>query len=150
MVRFDPSSTLYGHAMTGGKGDGSDAHMLSDAGWHCSFCFKTIGDFVFKARAYSHTDRLGPPSMARRVLDPEHIKAAVCHGWDLFGMLPEAYTWSGLLGRWSGAGERESGGLPFALVQYGPQRWPWLLRSTCDRQWERGEEWKFGEFEQGS
>jgi len=124
--------------------------MLSDAGWHCSFCFRTIGDFVFKARGFSHTDRLGPAHSAKRLLDPEAIKRVVCEGRDFFGMLPEAYEWSALFSRWTGAGEREGGSLPSELVRGGTQKWGWLIgdggkEARCrERKWEKGDEWKFG------
>ncbi|KAF2308453.1 hypothetical protein GH714_009739 [Hevea brasiliensis] len=32
--------------------------LLSDSGWHCSFCFRYISDFIFKMKAYSHYDRV--------------------------------------------------------------------------------------------
>ncbi|TYK15651.1 hypothetical protein E5676_scaffold35G001480 [Cucumis melo var. makuwa] len=32
--------------------------LLADSGWHCSFCFRRISDFVFKMKAYSHNDRV--------------------------------------------------------------------------------------------
>ncbi|KAG8907749.1 hypothetical protein FRB99_002248 [Tulasnella sp. 403] len=145
-VRFQPDQTPYVHSMNGHP-SGSEAFMLSDAGWHCSFCFKYIGDFVFKARGFSHTDRLGPPSMARKLLEPETIKRTVCEGKDFFGMLPEAYDWSSLLARWGGSGRREHGILPAELVRHGTGRWKWLVGGTdvtCSRRWEMGEDWKFG------
>ncbi|KAG8884024.1 hypothetical protein FRB98_002631 [Tulasnella sp. 332] len=147
VTRFKRGGTFYTHGLTT---PAERTSMLTDAGWHCSFCFPTIGDFVFKARAFSHTDRLGPKHSAERLLDPESIKEAVCSGRDFFGMLPEAYDWHGLLARWGGAGERESGVLPWEVVKGGREKWGWLIGTggkdvRCrERRWQHGDEWKFG------
>ncbi|KAG8986346.1 hypothetical protein FRB93_005342 [Tulasnella sp. JGI-2019a] len=146
VTRFKRGQTFYSHGLTT---PAESIPMLTDAGWHCSFCFPTIGDFVFKARAFSHTDRLGPAHSAARLLDPEAIKHAVCSGRDFFGMLPEAYDWLSLVTRWKGAGEREGGELPSELVKGGTEKWGWLIGAggievRCrERKWERGDEWKF-------
>ncbi|KAG8884026.1 hypothetical protein FRB98_002633 [Tulasnella sp. 332] len=147
VTRFKRGDTFYSHGLTT---PAERTSMLTDAGWHCSFCFPTIGDFVFKARAFSHTDRLGPQHSAQKLLDPDAIKQAVCSGRDFFGMLPEAYDWHGLLARWSGAGEREGGVLPRELVRGRREKWGWLIGTggkdvRCrERRWQRGDEWKFG------
>ncbi|KAG0335762.1 hypothetical protein BG004_008337 [Podila humilis] len=62
--------------------------LLTDAGWHCSFCFRTIADFQFKMAAYSHSDRIRYPYMTT----PQWIQKTICEGGDLFGMFPEAYS----------------------------------------------------------
>ncbi|ORY29257.1 glycosyl transferase [Rhizoclosmatium globosum] len=72
--------------------------ILSDAGtlfffsqltgWHCSFCFPKIADFIFKMKAYSHADRV----TSKDLLDPKRIQRVICEGSDIFGMLPEAYS----------------------------------------------------------
>lgn len=63
--------------------------MLADAGWHCSFCFRTIPEYALKMKGYSHADRI-----AGRInlLDPKRIQQTICTGKDIFGMLPEAYN----------------------------------------------------------
>ena len=66
---------------------------LSDAGWHCSFCFRTLGEYTAKMLGYSHSDRIGGDLS---LLEEEHIQEAVCRGEDVFGMLPEAYNVSPL------------------------------------------------------
>ena len=66
----------------------SDA-ALSDAGWHCSFCFRTLVEYAAKMSGYSHADRVGGDMS---LLEEEHIQRAVCRGEDVFGMLPEAYN----------------------------------------------------------
>lgn len=69
--------------------------ILSDAGWHCSFCFRHIDDFVFKMTAYSHADRV----KRRDFLDYKRIQTRICRGDDLFDMLPEEYTFKELIGK---------------------------------------------------
>ncbi|KAJ4781040.1 hypothetical protein LUZ62_016847 [Rhynchospora pubera] len=63
-------------------------YLFSDAGWHCSFCFRRIEDFLFKMTAYSHADRVRKKSF----LDPKRIQKIICEGADLFNMLPEEYS----------------------------------------------------------
>ncbi|GAA0148545.1 glycosyltransferase [Lithospermum erythrorhizon] len=67
--------------------------ILSDAGWHCSFCFRKLGDFVFKMTAYSHADRV----KSRDFLDFDRIQKIICKGDDIFDMLPEEYTFQELI-----------------------------------------------------
>ncbi|XP_020589744.1 beta-1,4-mannosyl-glycoprotein 4-beta-N-acetylglucosaminyltransferase [Phalaenopsis equestris] len=67
--------------------------ILADAGWHCSFCFRRIEEFVFKMVAYSHADRVRRKSF----LDHERIQGIICEGGDLFDMLPEEYSFTELI-----------------------------------------------------
>ncbi|MCL7038406.1 hypothetical protein MKW94_021261 [Papaver nudicaule] len=67
--------------------------ILSDAGWHCSFCFRRISEIVFKMIAYSHADRVSRPDF----LDSQRIQKIICQGTDLFDMLPEEYTFHELI-----------------------------------------------------
>jgi beta-1,4-mannosyl-glycoprotein beta-1,4-N-acetylglucosaminyltransferase len=80
--------TLYRHSRQSNL-------ILADAGWHCSFCFRTIKDFVFKMKAYSHADRVRQQSF----LNPERIQKIICNGEDLFDMLPEEYTFRDLFNK---------------------------------------------------
>lgn len=82
---YDPS-TRYRHSRQ------SDS-ILSNAGWHCSFCFKHLQDFVFKMTAYSHADRV----RKREFLDHRRIQKLICKGDDLFDMLPEEYSFKELI-----------------------------------------------------
>ncbi|KAL5539768.1 hypothetical protein UlMin_045146 [Ulmus minor] len=68
-------------------------HILSDAGWHCSFCFRRIQDFMFKMTAYSHADRV----TRKDFLNYSRIQKLICRGDDLFNMLPEEYTFKELI-----------------------------------------------------
>ncbi|GAA5993505.1 hypothetical protein JCM5350_006742 [Sporobolomyces pararoseus] len=65
--------------------------VLVDSGWHCSWCFRTLSEFITKAQGYSHVDRLG--SRPSALLRPGRIQETICKGSDMFSMLPEAYTY---------------------------------------------------------
>jgi beta-1,4-mannosyl-glycoprotein beta-1,4-N-acetylglucosaminyltransferase len=43
--------THYGHFR-------QSEELFVDTGWHCSFCFRHISEFIFKMKAYSHSDRV--------------------------------------------------------------------------------------------
>ncbi|KAJ3333334.1 hypothetical protein HDU93_008620 [Gonapodya sp. JEL0774] len=106
--------------------------LLVESGWHCSWCFKTLGEFVTKAKGYSHTDRLG--NHPTELLKPERIQEVICTGGDMFDMLPEAYTWRELVSKWklepSSPNNLE---LP-RLVQERPDEYRWLLPGGCIRE----------------
>jgi beta-1,4-mannosyl-glycoprotein beta-1,4-N-acetylglucosaminyltransferase len=78
---YQPGQTRYQH-------DRRSDYMLVDSGWHCSFCFARIKDFVFKMTAYSHYDRI----QSSAYLEQEWIRRAVCEGLEIFGFLPTSYT----------------------------------------------------------
>lgn len=67
--------------------------LLGDAGWHCSWCFRTAEEVIFKMRGYSHSDRIESP----RMLDKKSIERKFCTGQDPFEMLPEATSYSALV-----------------------------------------------------
>jgi beta-1,4-mannosyl-glycoprotein beta-1,4-N-acetylglucosaminyltransferase len=91
---WDPHSSYYKHSSK------STEDYITSAGVHCSFCFAKISEFQWKMKAYSHNDRLGDHPKA--LLRPERLQKAVCEGENIFGMLPEAYTWWDLVTRWKG------------------------------------------------
>lgn len=70
-------------------------YLLADSGWHCSFCFRKISDFVFKMKAYSHTDRV----RFSHFLEPKRIQNVICSGDDLYDMLPEEYTFKDIIAK---------------------------------------------------
>lgn len=68
--------------------------ILADAGWHCSWCFRTIDEVRRKMASYSHADR------NKRYVSPltdDQIQRIMCSGSDIFGLLPEAYTFTDLI-----------------------------------------------------
>ncbi|KAJ3680216.1 hypothetical protein LUZ60_016494 [Juncus effusus] len=104
--------------------------MLSDAGWHCSFCFRRIEDFVFKMKSYSHADRVRKNSY----LDPVRIQKIICQGGDLFDMFPEEYTFRDLFMKMGNV--KKSGSavhLPEYLIQ-NAERFKFLLPGGCLRE----------------
>ncbi|KAL1807284.1 hypothetical protein ACET3Z_030352 [Daucus carota] len=86
--RYQSEKTKYAHYRQ------SD-DILADAGWHCSFCFRNIKDFVFKMKAYSHFDRV----RFNKFLNPKRVQKVICKGSDLFDMLPEEYTFKDIIGK---------------------------------------------------
>ncbi|XP_042499831.1 uncharacterized protein LOC122078021 [Macadamia integrifolia] len=103
--------------------------MLSDAGWHCSFCFRYIQEFVFKMTAYSHADRV----RQREFLNPKRIQRIICRGDDLFDMLPEEYSFQELI-RKLGPIQRSTSAvqLPAYLIE-NADRFRFLLPGGCLR-----------------
>lgn len=87
VVIHDPESTSadtlqYGHGRAGDT-------MLADAGWHCSWCFKTLEEMKIKMLGYSHNDRVRG---RKDLLDTEKLRQRVCKGEEPFGMLPVRAT----------------------------------------------------------
>lgn len=70
-------------------------YLLADAGWHCSFCFRYISEFVFKMKGYSHAERV----RRKEFLQHSRIPKIICDGDDLYDMLPEEYTFKDLIKR---------------------------------------------------
>ncbi|KAK8961279.1 hypothetical protein KSP40_PGU022657 [Platanthera guangdongensis] len=104
---FRPGETSYHHSRR------SDV-ILADSGWHCSFCFRKIDDFVFKMTAYSHADMVRKQSF----LDAGRIQRIICEGGDLFDMLPEEYRFKDLITKMGPIPRSQSAvSLPPALVE---------------------------------
>ncbi|KAI9360808.1 glycosyltransferase family 17-domain-containing protein [Zopfochytrium polystomum] len=120
-----PDTFLYTHSR---KGD----VLLADAGWHCSFCFPRIQDFVFKMTGYSHADRV----VNRELLDPKRIQRVICEGSDIFGMMPEAHRYRDLIAKWGPAKPRNSMvQVPRHVVRGASEgRFKYLLPGGCMRE----------------
>lgn len=144
----DPESTIYAHRRM------SD-DVLMGAGWHCSFCFETIGEMRDKMTGYSHNDRVKSKSL----LKMENLRKRVCSGQDPFDMYPvslplkvtvdlfvsfladlalsarlqEAYSFKDLIAQ-SGRPRRSRDftNVPVA-VKRDPKRFRYLLDGGCDR-----------------
>ncbi|KAF8967933.1 glycosyltransferase family 17 protein [Flammula alnicola] len=95
---WNPNS-YYRHSKSGER-------ILADAGWHCSYCFKTIPEYALKMQGFSHADRI-----AGR--DSRYY----CRGKDIFGMLPEAYSYVDLLSQMSLQPLKSAVGLPRYLIE---------------------------------
>ncbi|CAA0833780.1 beta-1-4-N-acetylglucosaminyltransferase family protein [Striga hermonthica] len=104
--------------------------LLADSGWHCSFCFRYLSDFVFKMKAYSHADRV----RFSRFLNPKRIQEKICEGADLYDMLPEEYTFREMIGRMGSIPHSYSGvNLPSYLVE-NAEEYKYLLPGNCMRE----------------
>lgn len=103
--------------------------ILSDAGWHCSFCFQYLREFVFKMTAYSHADRV----RSKDFLDHSRIQDNICKGNDLFDMLPEEYTFKELIKKMGAVPHSSSAvHLPAYLIQ-NAEKFKFLLPGGCKR-----------------
>ncbi|KAM5547965.1 hypothetical protein ABKV19_002104 [Rosa sericea] len=104
--------------------------LLSDAGWHCSFCFRHIEDFVFKMGAYSHAERV----RRRDFLDYRRIQRLICQGDDLFDMLPEEFTFKDLIRKMGSIPKSASAiTLPAYLIK-NADKFRYLLPGGCIRE----------------
>ena len=104
--------------------------ILDDAGWHCSWCFRTIEEIEHKMNSYSHADR------GRRYVSPltrEQIQRLVCSGDDIFGMLPEAYSFIDLIKQLGPMRRsKDVSNVPKAVLE-DPKKFSFLLPGNCDR-----------------
>ncbi|VDB83963.1 unnamed protein product [Peniophora sp. CBMAI 1063] len=119
---WDNSKSYYRHSMSGDR-------ALADAGWHCSYCFRTIEEYTIKMKGFSHSDRIGG---RLELLDPGRIQKTICQGADIFGMLPEAYNYVDLLQQMSLEPQRTGVGLPRYVVQES-EKFRFLLPGGCLR-----------------
>ncbi|KAI3716967.1 hypothetical protein L1987_68221 [Smallanthus sonchifolius] len=105
-------------------------YLLADSGWHCSFCFRKISDFVFKMKAYSHTDRV----RFKHFLDPKRIQNVICNGDDLYDMLPEEYTFKEIIAKMGPIPRSYSAvHLPSYLLNHADE-YSYLLPGNCIRE----------------
>lgn len=103
--------------------------LLADSGWHCSFCFRHINDFLFKMKAYSHVDRI----RFAYYLNPNRIQEVICKGADLFDMLPEEYTFQEIIAKMGPIPSTFSAvHLPAFLLE-NRERYKYLLPGNCRR-----------------
>ncbi|XP_052188068.1 uncharacterized protein LOC127798501 [Diospyros lotus] len=104
--------------------------ILADSGWHCSFCFRHINEFIFKMKAYSHFDRV----RFSRYLNPKRVQKVICKGADLFDMLPEEYTFKEIIGKMGPIPHSYSAvHLPSYLLE-NADKYKFLLPGNCMRE----------------
>lgn len=121
-VHIYSPSTQYRHSRQTDR-------ILSDAGWHCSFCFRYLRDFAFKMRAYSHADRV----KRREHLDHTRIQKLICEGADLYDMLPEEYSFKELIKKMGSVPPSASAvNLPAYLIE-NAEKFRFLLPGGCMR-----------------
>ncbi|KAL2529010.1 beta-1 [Forsythia ovata] len=123
--RYQSGMTKYAHYR-------QTDYILSDAGWHCSFCFRYISDFIFKMKAYSHNDRV----RFSHYLSRNRIQDLICKGADLYDMLPEEYTFKDIIKKMGSIPHSYSAvHLPLHLFN-NAEKYKYLLPGNCLR--ERG------------
>lgn len=121
--RYQTGKTRYAHYRQ------SDI-ILADSGWHCSFCFRRISDFIFKMKAYSHFDRV----RFSYFLNPKRIQKVICKGADLFDMLPEEYSFKEIIGKMGPVPHSYSAvHLPSYLLD-NADKYKYLLPGNCIRE----------------
>lgn len=104
--------------------------LLADSGWHCSFCFRYISEFIFKMKAYSHVDRV----RFSYFLSPTRIQDVICRGADLFDMLPEEHTFKEIIAKLGPIPSSYSAvHLPGYLLQ-SADKYRYLLPGNCKRE----------------
>ncbi|KAH8118856.1 glycosyltransferase family 17 protein [Phellopilus nigrolimitatus] len=116
-------ATYYRHSL-------STSTALADAGWHCSYCFRTLPEYTAKMRGFSHADRIGGDL---RLLDERRIQKVICKGADIFGMLPEAYSYGELLAQMYIQPSRSAVHIPRFIVE-NAERFRFLLPGGCIRE----------------
>lgn len=103
--------------------------ILSDAGWHCSFCFRHLREFVFKMTAYSHADRVKSIEFMKH----SRIQKLICRGDDLYDMLPEEYSFKDLIKKMGPIPQSSSAvHLPAYLIK-NADKFKFLLPGGCER-----------------
>lgn len=121
--RYQSGKTRYAHYRQ------SDT-ILADAGWHCSFCFRRLSEFIFKMKAYSHFDRV----RFSHFLNPKRVQRVICNGDDLFDMLPEEYTFREIIGKMGPIPHSYSAvHLPAYLLE-NADKYKFLLPGNCLRE----------------
>ena len=120
---YEKGKTRYGHYRQSDE-------LFVDAGWHCSFCFRHINDFIFKMKAYSHSDRV----RFARYLNATRIQDVICRGADLFDMLPEEHSFQQIIAKLGPIPRSFSAvHLPSYLIQ-NAEKFKYLLPGGCMRQ----------------
>ncbi|KAK2463163.1 hypothetical protein APHAL10511_004818 [Amanita phalloides] len=103
--------------------------ILADSGWHCSYCFRTIPEYIIKMKGFSHADRVGGRV---NLLDPKRIQDIICRGKDIFGMLPEAYSYRDLITQMNLDPLASAVGLPRYIIE-NAGKFRFLLPGGCVR-----------------
>ncbi|KAL9552689.1 hypothetical protein MBANPS3_003647 [Mucor bainieri] len=121
VVKYNAGNTFYTHGQI-------TEDLLSDAGWHCSFCFRTIQEFQFKMKSYSHSDRVSNDGL----LTADRIQKTICDGTDIFDMPPESYSYKDMVSKLRIDSSQSGVGLPSSLLN-DSQRFKFLLPGGCMR-----------------
>ncbi|XP_035706569.1 uncharacterized protein LOC110848618 isoform X1 [Folsomia candida] len=133
-TNWKPHVTLFKHKnFNYHHGKRKSNHTLANAGWHCSFCFRYLSDFLFKMTSYSHHSRVTGEHLLRR----ENIQKKICEGADLFDMLPEAYSYKELIAAMRNVPRTSStAGIPETVLRY-KNKFSFLLPGGCVREYSK-------------
>lgn len=102
----------------------------ADAGWHCSYCFRYLSDFIFKMTSFSHSDRV----TGKHLLKKENIQRKICDGSNIFDMFEEAYTFKELFSKLGKLPRQLSTiGIPAAVMDR-HEHFKFLLPGGCVRE----------------
>ncbi|CAK9180419.1 unnamed protein product [Ilex paraguariensis] len=121
--RYQKGKTRYAHYR-------QTDFRLADAGWHCSFCFRHIKEFIFKMKAYSHNDRV----RFSHYLNPKRIQEVICNGADLYDMFPEEYTFKDIIGKLGPIPHSYSAVHLPAYLLNNADKYNYLLPGSCRRE----------------
>eukprot|EP00261_Vitis_vinifera_P039681 XP_019080924.1 PREDICTED: uncharacterized protein LOC100259362 isoform X3 [Vitis vinifera] len=121
--RYQIGKTRYAHYR-------QTDYVLSDAGWHCSFCFRHISEFIFKMKAYSHCDRV----RFSHYMNPKRVQDVICKGSDLFDMLPEEHTFKDIIGKLGPIPHSFSAVHLPAYLLNNAEKYGFLLPGNCKRE----------------
>uniref|UniRef100_A0A5B6YWV2 Beta-1,4-mannosyl-glycoprotein 4-beta-N-acetylglucosaminyltransferase n=1 Tax=Davidia involucrata TaxID=16924 RepID=A0A5B6YWV2_DAVIN len=121
--RYQTGKTKYAHYR-------QTDYLLADAGWHCSFCFRRISDFIYKMKAYSHYDRV----RFSHYLNPKRIQDVICKGANLYDMLPEEYTFKEIIGKMGPIPHSYSAVELPAYLLNNADKYRYLLPGKCRRE----------------
>ncbi|XP_054154217.1 beta-1,4-mannosyl-glycoprotein 4-beta-N-acetylglucosaminyltransferase-like [Oppia nitens] len=108
----------------------SRQYILTDSGWHCSFCFRYLSDFIFKMTSYSHNDRV----LDEKVLDKKEIQRKICTGDNLYDMYREFYSLKEMVTQLGSIPKSKvMTNLPKHVIE-NAQKFSYLLPDGCVRQ----------------
>jgi len=116
-------NSYYRHSKSGER-------ILADAGWHCSYCFRSLSEYIVKMKGFSHADRIAG---RLNLLEPKRIQDTICKGKDIFGMFPEAYSYVDLFSQMYLKPLKTAVGLPRYLLE-NSSKFRFLLPGGCVRE----------------
>ncbi|KAJ3397051.1 hypothetical protein HDU92_001064 [Lobulomyces angularis] len=102
--------------------------LLGDAGWHCSWCFRHIGDIQKKMIGYSHSDGV---NFNMKLLEENSIEKKLCDGRNPFDYLPQAKEFSELFEQWSSIRSLRGASHVPEFIRNNPIKFRYLLPGGC-------------------
>ena len=106
--------------------------VVANAGWHCSWCFPRIEEFVHKLKTYVHTEL-----SLKQYYEIPRIKRYICTGEDLFDRYPETFTVRhAIMALYLEGGRIDRHRIIEAprLIMQKPEKFGYLLPGNCRRE----------------